>query len=821
MNLKVPSNQHSSLVAKTKAAKAGAVGATVGNQVESEDDERSDDDDFDEDSRDDATDAYTYEDGDSYTCTVNSRDDDGETQFSRQWSTCTDDNSRYTYTTNINKMIYEDDDEDEDNRSMFSAYTDARTLTTVEERDFENFVRTQDMLAASREEAELNTKGNSQAGSDSSLPSAVPTTSRFCANFFDLCGFLGSEIADDVDPQSTKATSEALIDRDEEYDEEDDEESNFEEDEHEIEEPEKDGTIDRDDEESVLDIFEDSDGSNIAPTSAYPCEEVTNKQKDDEEAIGTTTEAEAVPEDKKMTGWRKFRPPMKILPRKNTKRADTNILAEAEEKECKEAKAESIRNASSTSEEQLPEPKLPRKPSQLIQRFKRGGNKSKTETEVNAVGANEKNQSLEEQAPETKLPRKSSKVIQKIKSAGNGSKTALAAAAIGAGAAVAAVAHRTTRTTKTAKTTQNVDDNIVPGDLSIKRNITDGEVALDEIPFTTSTLARGRSVTKERFSQVIEGEESKVKTIKKVRVGTDEHGNDTFAYLVFLSEKPTDVDPDDEMAEEKAATRTSQLIRGKMDESRMELSLARTQSGERMMQDNPNSFTDGDRFILMEVDELPVHEILQLEQNEEVAAQEPAPSKNEPNETETKVDKETSPASLQALAVPCHTNDNAQEEATASSSPLVKGDKTSGSFSLNSNKNNNIMEALSFESVVTQTTDNADTLSKDVVAVVPLMKEASVIPTHIEELVLMEADDEDEIEIELEEEDEYEAVEDRSDMISSIPSDGAVVILEAKGTEESTVAVQESQDQGPHTVRPRKKRISALKKLLKSRKRQN
>ena len=166
-------------------------------------------------------------------------------------------------------------------------------------------------------------------------------------------------------------------------------------------------------------------------------------------------------------------------------------------------------------------------------------------------------------------------------------------AAVGAGAAVAAVAHRRPRVSKSNKSMESTDNSALPKEGSSAQEdiaeVTESVNAIsDDIPFSTSTIARGRSITKERFNQVIDEEEGKVKTIKKVRVGTDEHGNDTFAYLVFMADATDDMNP------ESALVGISKVVS--------------EQSLEKAVEGNQESFGDGNRYILMEVEDLTVDE---------------------------------------------------------------------------------------------------------------------------------------------------------------------------------------------------------------------
>ncbi|KAG7341554.1 hypothetical protein IV203_023506 [Nitzschia inconspicua] len=718
-----------------------------------------------EQSRDDATDAHiSYYDGDSQTCTLHSRDDDdGETQVSHQWSTYTDDYSKYT--SNIHKMIPDEDDEDCDDRSLFSSYTDAeRTLSTIEEREFEKFVRREAILAAMREESEDLKESNGEYDATS-----APSSSRFCANFFDLCGFLRSEIADDVEPQSTlttEARAKSFLN-----DEIEDNESAFHEDDVESDEDE---TIEQHEEEDILDVFKDCDQT-IASSAPNELSKTMHK-------------IASVPEEKKKTVWRKFRSHVPLLPKRHAKQiaeTKTHVIGRDIEKSCKNREPASAEEEA--SEDPLTEQNFQPKSSKMKQSVKDAVVKNN-----GSVCKNEKFVASGEQSSETISSRKPLNMLQRFKNAGSISKTSLTATT--AGDAAATFDNRRVRSAKTENVTNNGDGTVFTGDSGMDWKALDNPVAsYDEIPFTTSTLARGRSITKETLSRVIEQEESKVKTIKKVKIGSDEYGNDTFAYLVVMTDQP----PSDFVSENHSHEDTNQLIRGKKEDSNIELSLARPHSVENVTQTNRDTFAEGDRFILMEDDQLPADEasLHNKEENQTQVDLAQTPESGCNNETTTATSKVSAPQST-----PARSNEDASE-----------------SFSENNQKYDNIMEALSFESVATTTPEETNALAKDAITTVVMTKVASnysATPSHIDELVLVEADDEDEIEIEFEEEEHEE-------MITSIPSDGAIVIFEARSREGEGAVMKKYQEEIPDTIAPRRGRMKAWKKFWKSRRKTN
>ncbi|KAG7358469.1 hypothetical protein IV203_015057 [Nitzschia inconspicua] len=726
--------------------------------------DQSDEDAEEEQSRDDATDAYTsYYDGDSHTCTLHSRyDDDGETQVSHQWSTHTDDYSKYT--SNIHKVIPDEDDEDCDDRSLFSSDTDAeRTLTTIEEREFEKFVRREAILAAMREKSEDFTESNCEYDATS-----APSGSRFCANFFDLCGFLRSEIADDVEQQSTlteEARAKSFLN-----DEIEDDESAFHEDDVESDEDE---TIEQHEEE-VFDVFKDCDQTIASSAPNEPSKTIHTKA--------------SVPEEKKKTVWRKFRSHVQLLPQRHAKQiaeTKTCVIARDIEKSCKNREPAGAEEEA--SEDPLTEQNFKPKSSKMKQSVK--------DVVVNKNGSvckNEKIVASGEQSSETIYSRNPLNMLQRFKNAGSISKTS--STAITASGAAAAFDNRRVQSAKTGNVTNNGDGTGFTGDSGMDWKALDNPVtSYDEVPFMASALARGRSITKETLSRVIEQEESKVKTIKKVKIGSDEYGNDTFAYLVVMTDQP----PSDFFSENHPQEGTNQLIRGKTEDSNIELSLARPHSIENAAQANRNTFAEGDRYTLVEVDELPADEA----------------SLHNKEENQTQVD----------LAQTPEPGDNAGTTTTSSkvsaplSTPARFNEDASECFSENNEKYDNILEALSFESVATTTPEATNALGKDAVATVVMTKVASnysATPSHIDELVLVEADDEDEIEIEFEEEEHEE-------MITSIPSDGAVVIFEARSSEGEGAVMKKCQEVIPDTIASRRGRMKAWKKFWKSRKKTN
>jgi hypothetical protein len=731
--------------------------------------------------RDDVTGVYHSDDNDSYTYTLNSVDnddfdEDAETRYSRQYSTCTDDDDS-RFTSQVKLSISDDDEADDgydDNRSLLSVDTDAdRTLTTVEERDFEIFARRQDLLAASREEKEASARGhNTGVGIDATKYSS-PTTDRFCANLFELCGFLGDEIADDVDPQTTKSKDlEEVVST---YDkEEEDEASPF--DDYDVYKDDE-ATVNQAVEESVLDIFGDFDSSHAvsAHKAAADEEDTTSNKGELEDFLRNFKDEEQAPEEKKRKGWGKFRPPMKLLPMMNAKRDSEKCTSIVEKKYENILNADPRVKESPISNEVSMGPTSPRKPSNVLQRFK---------NTLNSTGP------------------------------------ATASIGVGAGELVTALTRPATRLPKASQDVVSADDSAAPevapdeiGDIAGTRT---RNVSLDEIPFSASTIARGRSITKEHFHQVIEREEAKVRTIKKVKVGTDEHGNDTFAYLVIMSENQVEMDP--AMKQRNESNAISQLIRGKIDDLHMELSLARTHSLDMVLEKNQENFGEGCQFILMEVDDLtvgeaPVHEPVQ---NFEDDVRREKQSESFPSETNDREGAESDQQDQLPLHAPTarnFRNPNAEHTSTRTKAELENGN------------DNSVLEVLSFESVITDKIVGVDEFSEDVVATVPMTRDPStttqafVIPLHHDELMLMEAEDDDEIEIEL---DDEEAEEANEEMQLSAPSDCPAVILGAATTPNVNTADEKKLlDVTERYTAPRRRRMIPLKKFWKSKKRAN
>jgi antitoxin (DNA-binding transcriptional repressor) of toxin-antitoxin stability system len=727
-----------------------------------------------EESRDNATSAYHSDDNDSFTCTLYSRedgddaydDDDVQTRFSRQYSTCTDDDDS-RFTSQVKLTISSDDADDyyDDNRSLFSADTDANiTLTTVEEREFESFVRRQDLLAACREEKEATAEGSSTtSGTKTATKYPSPTISRFCANLFDLCGFLGEEIADDVDPQSTKSRRryKEACNNDEE-DEEKEEATVF--DEYDVND-DYDGTVNQAVEECVLDIFEDFHSSHAISAQ--------NTTADGEDIISTKDEeqvVELVPHEQKRKGWRKFRPALKLLPILHAKR-------EAEK---------SISNVNEKHENVV----------------------------ITDTAVNEKPSSNE--APMgPKSSRKKTKIFERSKNTRNSSQTTPPSAGDGADAAVAPVAHRRTRMTKASKCVGSADDIALERAPDEKNDIAatrTNNASSDEIPFSALTIARGRSISKEHFSQVIEREEAKVKTIKKVKVGTDECGKETFAYLVIMSDSI-----EEQHIENKNIT---QLIRGNIDDSRMELCLARTKSLEMVDQNNQEICGKDGRYILMEVDDLTVGaartEETTLNIEDDVTGENAA--ERIPSDANDREMLETNQQDLLPLPVPTKNTSQTHNAVLVSTKAELE---PAVNFFENCDKDNSALEVLSFESVITQKALGVDEFSEGVVTTVPMTRDLSTTTQAFDdELMLMEAEDDDEIEIELEDDDDDdEEEEENNEMLPSFPSDCKPGLLGAGTAPEVNTGEEKVYDQ--RFITPRRHRMKPLTKFWKSKKRTN
>ncbi|KAL3912307.1 MAG: hypothetical protein SGARI_001225, partial [Bacillariaceae sp.] len=688
-----------------------------------------------DESRDDATEAYTYVSGgdtDTYASSYISRDDSRLTTYTDFDDTYTRGSFSAAPSTGIQQLERldedsledeEEEDDDHDDMTLFSTETDYRTLMTYEERDFARFVQNQQMTEANGGAAK--TVAATDAANSNSATSRQPSSRGICANFLDICGFLAAEMKDDPeDEPATKERSNTSFE--EELDEDD---RVYESDEEE----------DRDD-ETLLDVYRDDASAMLTPTeephSSGNLGDATEKHTNEFEnvfdpATESANAAAIESPSKHKRSWNKIGKSLRhsakaIIPRKSKQPQESTEGLQATEDNSSNIeqvqpspKARSLRNiiprknkqhqestedsqatedSPSNIEQVQPSPKA-RSLRNIIPR------KNKTEEAKDISCPTDEQMSPEEelaqQSPKSKSKRRASKMLKGLKKVQTGSQKFVQAAVM---TAMTQSAVGKVQTIDSIATTKSRD--LIAPDHPAVGTSTD---ELQAIPLAHTASLGGRSITKEKFQQVIAKDEGQVKTVKKVKVGVDENGNDKFAFLVFMSDGADDLDSEeinDSNTGVEDPKPVNQLVRGKMDDDQMELTRARTESAEAMCAD-VNGAQEDCPIILMEVDEMP----RRLTDTEEVPRETPSDASNP----------------------------------IAAFRPTLPTEKTSQ----DEQKSFSVLDALSFES--TGHESNPDMENREIPdGTTKGSVDSTAVTPH--ELVLMEVGDEDEIEIELEEE---------------------------------------------------------------------
>jgi hypothetical protein len=639
-----------------------------------------------DESRDDATDActtYSTIDGDEDTYTSYSyvsRDESRLSNYTEDGYTRGSlSGARYMKMKALEKLDESDEDDDHDDMTMFSTDTDYKTLATLEERDFARFVQTQQMGATSDKDT-ASVAAEKDAANHKSNAGA---STGFCANFLDVCGFLAEEMTCDKKVESSTKkkgsnTCFAFTDHEDvEYESGGEEEEDDDDD---------------DEEETLMDVYQDASADSANYTRAEtphsedehsnPTEKHSNEAPSNMEPATGNCKAEPDTPSTHKRRWNKIGRSLRhsakaMIPRKNR---HSEIKVDSQETDDEPSLHKAVTKN--------PKPRSLRQPTTATV-----PKKKQDDTDI-ARPTNE-HSSMKQESKE-KPQNRAFKMLKGLTKVQTGSPKLVHAAVMTTVIEKTANKVRAFGSLGSTKSRDTIEPNHdSPGDSKDR---------LPAIPLTKDSSFGGRSITKERFQKVITEEEAKVKTIKKVKVGTDENGNDTFAFLVFMS------DAEDVVDEEKPAT---PLVLEKMDDDdgddkQMELN---TESCD-AMQEMVKTAQDDSLIQLTEVDETPKSDAM-------------------------------SPLSKFNPKLP-NKNTKKQEQQSV-----------------------NMLKALSFKSSGHVSTSNlVQERSLGITPTPQETGIHNVIPAH--ELVLMEMGDEDEIEIELEEDsdDDEAEVETRGDHAS-------------------------------------------------------